>query len=108
MHLKLDDLEIMCGPSCGIIAYISHAFGKVHISVATAGDALTVSTCRNVSRCRVLYRFYSRQCPFRTNVNRTFCPAQPTLMGHLEKLIGLCPMSARRPAPSLPAEQIFI
>ena len=37
--------------------------------------------------------FNARQCPFRTNVNWTFCPAQPKLIGHLEKLIGLCPMS---------------
>ena len=26
-------------------------------------------------------------------MNETFCPAQPKLMGHLEKLIRLCPMS---------------
>ena len=25
-------------------------------------------------------------------MNQTFCPAQPKLMGHLEKLIGQCPM----------------
>ena len=43
--------------------------------------------------CQRTVGFNSRQCPFRTNVNRTFCPAQPKLMGHLEKLIGLCPMS---------------
>ena len=34
-----------------------------------------------------------RQCPFRTNVNRTFCPFPPKLMEHLEKLIRLCLMS---------------
>ena len=33
------------------------------------------------------------QCPFRTNVNRTFCPFPPKLMEHLEKLIRLCLMS---------------
>ena len=45
--------------------------------------------------------FNARQCPFRTNVNRTFCPAQPKLMGHLEKLIGLAMSDVRRLAPSL-------
>ena len=47
----------------------------------TAGDTVTV----------FLYSFNARRCPFQTNVNQTFCPAQPKLMGHLEKLIGLCP-----------------
>ena len=33
----------------------------------TAGDTVTV----------FLYSFNARRCPFQTNVNRTFCPAQP-------------------------------
>ena len=37
--------------------------------------------------------FNAHQCPFRTNVNQTFCPAQPKLMKHFEKLIGPCPRS---------------
>ena len=57
MHLKLDDSEIM--------RLISHALGKVHISVLER-----VALARTVG-------FNVRQCPFRTNVNRTFCPAQP-------------------------------
>ena len=104
MHLKPDDSEIMCGPSCRIIALsmileqplftlillcnkIPYALGKVHISVATAGDALTVTL-----ECVVLERtvgFNACQCPFQTNVNGTFCSAQPKLIGHLEKLIRL-------------------
>ena len=52
-HLKPDDSEIICGPSCRIIAVSVYTRNVSH-ALATAGDALdmTTWTCRDGAYCR--------------------------------------------------------